>query len=81
MFVPGPKYILQIKDEPRARLEFYLISGARSGRVRGEEPIRAEAVSHLSLFFRSKLSKGHDGNKDCSGHVPQTIFVCLLVTF
>lgn len=51
MFVLGSKYILQIKDKPRARLEFYLISGAQSGRVRGAEAIRAETVSHVSLFF------------------------------
>lgn len=81
MFVPDAKYILQIKDEPRARLEFYLISGAQSGRVRGAEPIRAKTVSHVSLFFSSNLSEGRDGKKDCPGHVPQTIFACLLVTF
>lgn len=81
MFVPGSKYILQIKDEPRARLEFHLISGAQSGRVRGAEPIRAEIVSHVSLFFSSNLGKGRDGNEDCPGHVTQTVFACLLVTF
>lgn len=81
MFVPGSKYILQIKDEARARLEFYLISGVQSGRVRRAGLIRAKTVSQVSLFFSSNLSKGPDSKKDCSGHVPQTVFVCFLVTF
>lgn len=82
MFVPGSKYILQIKDELRARLEFYLISGAQSGRVHGAEPIRAPNVSHVSPVFQLEpFSKGHNGNEDYSGHVSQTILACLLVTF
>lgn len=81
MFVPGSKYILQIKYEPRACLEFYLISGAQSGRVHGAELIRTQTVFHVSLFFSSNLSKGHNGNKDYSGHVWQTILAWLLVTF